>query len=78
MSIDISPSRMPRSVVSSTWLPITSTIDECVAIPSRVPAIVQPDTMLIGRPIEYEIRMPLTSGPAGDEIEQSLIITPAS
>ena len=32
MSIDISPSRIPRSVVFRTWLPITSTMDECVAI----------------------------------------------
>ena len=43
---------MPRSVVPITWLSITSTIDECVAIPSRAPTIVQLETMLIGRPIE--------------------------
>ena len=46
--------------------------------PRASPTIVQPETMLIGRPIEYEMRTPLTSGPPGDEIEQSSIITPAS
>ena len=47
-------------------------------MPSRVPSIVQPSTMLIGLPIEYEINTPVTRRPAGDVTEQSWIITPAS
>ncbi len=78
VSIDISPSTIPRSVAPRTWLPRTSTAAECVTIPSRTPAIVQPVTMLIGRPIEYETSTPCTHGPPGSAIEQPSIITPAS
>ena len=65
MSIDISESEIPCSVVPTTWLSITSTIDECVVIPSRTPTILHFSIMLIGRPIEYEISTPFASGDAG-------------
>ena len=78
MSIDISPSEIPRSVVSRMWFDITSTADEWVTIPSRTPAIVQCDTMLIARPIEYEMSTPCTHGPDGSAIVQLSIMIPAS
>ena len=78
MSIDISPRRIPRSVVPTTWLCITSTIGRV-----RGDALARPDDRAAG---DHAHRPPhrvvdedaADQGPAGEVTEQSLIITPAS